>query len=101
MVAVEVAAVTEISDDRLAQYREQGYTIFEGVYDETRMQPWRDEIVRLEAASVGMHAQSQSWWFGNMLERSPALMWPTVSNPLILDFAERACQQGPTSDRWR
>jgi len=53
------------------------------------MLPWREESLRLEAASPGVYAQTRSWWFGNMLERSPALMWPAVSNSTILDFAER------------
>ena len=54
------------------------------------MQLWREECLRLEASSPGIYAPgSRSWWFGNMLERSPALMWPAVSNPLLLDFAER------------
>ena len=75
---------------RLEEYKQQGFTVFEGVYAEDRMQPWRDEILRLEASSKDIPAQSaRGWWFGNMLERSPALMWPTVSNPLLLDFAER------------
>ncbi len=67
---------------------EQGYTIFEGVYSEVEMQHWRDELLRLEETSAGIHQQKRSWWFGNMLERSPALMWPALSNPVILDFAE-------------
>ena len=57
-------------------YREQGYTIFKGVYDEQTMTAWRREIDRLEEAHEGIHAQRRSFWFGNMLERSPALMWP-------------------------
>ena len=80
--------MTNDSRDRLAQYHQLGYTIFEGLYDEEQMESWRQEVLRLEAASQGMYAQPRSWWFGNMLERSPALMWPTVSNPVILDFAE-------------
>jgi hypothetical protein len=73
---------------RLQEYRKQGYTVFEGVYGEEEMQAWRDELLRLEDASTGIHEQKRSWWFGNMLERSPSLMWPALSNPLILDFAE-------------
>ncbi len=80
---------TTASDDQLAHYKEQGYTIFEGLYDEAQMQSWQEEVLRLEAASTGVYAQTRRWWFGNMLERSPALMWPTVSNSTILDFAER------------
>ena len=58
------------------------------MYGEAEMQAWREEALRLESSSTGIHAQKLSWWFGNMLERSPGLMWPALSNPLILDFAE-------------
>ena len=76
-------------DGRRAQYMEQGYTVFKGGYDEKTMRAWREELLRLEAASPGIHAQGRSWWFGNMLERAPALMWQAVSNPLVLDFVEQ------------
>lgn len=84
---VEVKSLAE--DGRRAQYIEQGYTVFESAYDEETMRAWRQELLRLEACSPGIHAQGRSWWFGNMLERAPALMWPAVSNPVILDFAEQ------------
>ena len=75
--------------DRLAQYRRDGYTVFKGAYNQTQMQPWRDEQDRLENVSTGPYAQKSSFWFGNMLERAPHLMWPVVANPLVLDFAEQ------------
>ena len=82
--------------DRLAAYKEDGFTIFRGLYSEEQMERWRQEQNRLEEASVGMFAPSgpnesptRTHWFGNMLERSPQLMWEAVSNPRILDFAER------------
>ena len=56
------------ADARLAEYRQQGYTVFEGVYDEGQMQLWREECLRLEASSPGIYAPgNRSWWFGNML----------------------------------
>ena len=76
-------------DKRLAQYMRDGFTVFEGVYDEIQMQYWRDEQDRLESVSTAPYAQQRTWWFGNMLERAPHLMWPVVSNPLVLDFAEQ------------
>ena len=75
-------------DDRLAQYQRDGFTVFENAYDKTQMQAWRAEQDRLEDISTGPYAQNRSWWFGNMLERAPHLMWPAVANPLVLDFAE-------------
>ena len=76
--------------DRMEEYRAQGYTVFEGLYDETTMQAWRDEQDRLQALSTeGPHVQERTHWFGNMLERAPQLMWPAVAHPAILDFAEQ------------
>lgn len=76
-------------DQLLRQYKEQGYVVFEGVYDEENMAAWRDEADRLEQAHQGLFEQQRSWWFGSMLERAPALMWPAVANPLIVGFIER------------
>lgn len=76
-------------ESRLAAYRRDGYTIFEAVYDAATMAAWRDECDRLEEAHVGVLTQPRSWWFGNMLERSPGLMWPAVSHPEIVTFAEQ------------
>ena len=81
--------MTESDNTRLQEFKARGYTVFEQVYDEQTMQTWRDEIIHLEKVSAGIHAQSRSWWFGNMLERAPALMWPALNNTLILDFAEQ------------
>ena len=74
--------------NRLTQYRRDGYTVFKNAYDEADMALWRREQDHLETVSKGPYAQQRSWWFGNMLERAPHLMWPVVANPLILDFAE-------------
>lgn len=74
---------------RFEQYRADGYTVFHGVYNETAMTAFRQEVDRLEATHSGIHEQRRSWWFGNMLERAPGLMWPVVNNPTILDFAEQ------------
>ena len=38
--------------DRMEEYRAQGYTVFEGLYDETTMQAWRDEQDRLQTIST-------------------------------------------------
>ena len=39
-------------NQRMEEYRAQGYTIFEGLYDETTMQTWRDEQDRLQALAT-------------------------------------------------
>ena len=76
-------------NDQLARYRRDGYTVFRSAYNEETMQTWRDEQDRLEAASTGPFAQKRSFWFGNMLERAPQLMWQAVANPRVLGFAEQ------------
>ena len=75
--------------ERLAAFQRDGYSIFESVYSEQQMAAWRAESDRLRESHDGIHAQPRSWWFGNMLERSPGLMWPVVSNPLIVEFMEQ------------
>ena len=72
---------------RLREYEAQGYTVFENIYDEDEMEVFRQEVGRLEEAD-GLGLQRRSWWFGDMLERSPALMWPVVLQPKVLDFVE-------------
>ena len=76
------------ASSRLQQYQAQGYTIFQAVYDEPAMAEFRREADRLEAAEEGLNLQRRSWWFGDMLERSPALMWPVLRRPEVLDFVE-------------
>ena len=74
---------------RIETYRKNGYTVLEAVYNEAQMVAFRSEIDRLESVHTGIHQQRRSWWFGNMLERAPALMWPVVNNPVILDVIEQ------------
>lgn len=71
----------------LEEYKEHGFTVFLGVYDDATMQSWREEHQRLCAIY-------DQWWFGNMLEYAPRLMLPAVANPAILDFAEQV--MGPS-----
>ena len=74
---------------RLAAYKRDGYTIWPALYSEESMAKWRAEQTRLQAESVTVPgATGETLWFGNMLERSPQLMWEAVANPTVLDFAE-------------
>lgn len=66
-------------------YKREGYAVFKKVYSEETMAAMKEEWRRLNAASENQ----ETWWFGNVLESSPALMLPIVANPLILDFAEQ------------
>ena len=79
-------------DQHLAQFKEQGFTVFERVYDEPTMAKWREKFHQMQADGVvgvqGSH-ESASWWYGDMLEHAPNLMLPAVNHPLMMDFAER------------
>jgi hypothetical protein len=74
---------------RLEAYKRDGYTIWHGLYSPDTMERWRREQSRLQKASAEVvGAAGETTWFGNMLERSPELMWGAVANKTILDFAE-------------
>jgi hypothetical protein len=66
----------------LEHYKENGFTIFPGLFDEGQMNKWRERHQQL------YEEFDNRTWFGNMLEYAPRLLWPAVSNPTILDFAE-------------
>ena len=70
-------------NERFEAYKNDGFTIFENVFDEHQMQSWREKHKELSAANEGQT------WFGNTLELAPKLMWPVVSHPKILEFIEK------------
>ena len=84
--------VPETEDElaaRLEAYKRDGYTIWRGLYSAESMERWRNEQSRLQHESAAVPgAGGETVWFGNMLERSPQLMWEAVANPTVLDFAE-------------
>ena len=63
-------------------YKKNGYTVFPGLFGEAEMNAWRDRHAQLYAEF------DKRTWFGNMLEYAPKLMWPAVSHPTIVGFAE-------------
>ena len=67
-------------DERFEEYKTNGFTIFERVFDESQMLLWREKHQQLSAENDGQT------WFGNMLEAAPDLMWPAVTHPTILEF---------------
>ena len=69
--------------DHLVEYRENGFTVFPGLFSENQMQEWRKKHTEL------MSDYDQRTWFGNMLEYAPKLMWPAVSHPILLDFLQQ------------
>ncbi len=77
-------------EERYEQYQRDGYTLFEGFYDSATMDALREEFhfQQRRAALAGLEDR-ETWWFGNMLERAPELMWRMIHRPDLLDFAER------------
>ncbi|GDX40793.1 hypothetical protein LBMAG21_10850 [Armatimonadota bacterium] len=74
---------------RVAEFKEQGFTVFKKMYLEEQMQLWREKHLDLQERGVRSNLGHAAWWFKDMTEHAPHLMLPAVANQLILDFAER------------
>lgn len=75
-------------DERLKEFRELGYTVFEGAYDAAQMEEWKahyDDMVRRSTPP----GAPPKLWLSSVVELEPWLMLPAVNNEEILDFAER------------
>ena len=72
---------------RIEEFKQNGFTVFEKMYDEEQMQRWRDVLAQLQQEFGGNG--DAPFWFGNMAERAPHSMMPALANPIVLDFAER------------
>ncbi len=73
--------------DRLDEYREQGYTIFSQLFDAATLHRWRDAFPDLAARSTPPGG-SPPIWLRNCIELSPNLFLHAVAHPELLDFAE-------------
>lgn len=74
-------------NERLEEFKANGFTVFPGLFDEALMARWRGKFDDL-ATDVVNTMNRPKWWFGNMLEHSPGLMLGAVTNQTLLDFAE-------------
>lgn len=75
----------------VAEFKELGYTVLPGVYDEPEMAKWRAKFQALTDEGVGGSQGAKKmapYWFGDMLEHAPGLMLPAVTKPAILDTLE-------------
>ena len=75
-------------EGRIDQFKTDGYTVFEGLHNEARMQAWRDSYWALTTAASVPGAPPVTWLSG-LLEFNPALFLPMAAHPEVLDFAER------------
>jgi len=71
----------------LAEFKEQGFTLFPKVYDAEAMEQWKRKHGELQQNVLG-DPKHPTWWFRDTCELAPRVMLPAVANPLILDFAE-------------
>ncbi|WP_127587019.1 phytanoyl-CoA dioxygenase family protein [Paenibacillus koleovorans] len=70
----------------LAQFKQDGYTIFKGVLTSDFMEQAKRKFADMQREVI--IPGKRDWWFGNMCEYAPKLIFPAVSNPFLLDFAE-------------
>lgn len=75
--------------DRIAEYKELGYTVFENVFSPEQMAQWKAKYDDLVARQTLPGAARPTYWLSSVVEYEPWLMLPAVNNPAILDFAER------------
>ncbi|MSR81377.1 MAG: hypothetical protein EXS58_00405 [Candidatus Latescibacteria bacterium] len=74
---------------RLAEFKEQGFTVFEGVFDRAQMDRWIARYPDLVERQTPVGAEKPTLWLSSVVEYEPWLMLPAVNNAGILDFAER------------
>ncbi len=75
--------------ERLVEYKENGYTIFEAVFSRGQMDAWIARYDDLVQRQTPLGAERPTRWLSSVVEYEPWLMLPAVNNPDILDFAER------------
>jgi len=76
------------TQERLAFFRENGYTIFEKVYDKAAIESWIEKYHELRVEIYGDNETDPAFIIDNLIERAPEKMLPVVSNPIVIDFAE-------------
>lgn len=74
-------------DAHVAQFKEDGCTVFPGIFEESQMQVWRDLFAELQQGEKD--PTKPSYWFGGIFEKAPELLLPAVNHSLLLDFAEK------------
>lgn len=76
-------------EERLQEYKELGYTVFEKVFTPEQMECWKSKYDDLVARQTLPGAEKPQYWLSSVVEYEPWLMLPAVNDPSILDFAER------------
>src|SRR3954471_6375578 len=80
-----IAAMT--ADDRLADYRRDGFTVFPGLHA-ARVAAWREAYPTLRRRFNAPHGGDDGDLV-DVVEMAPELFLDAVADPTVLDFAER------------
>lgn len=75
--------------DRIAEFKHQGYTVFEQAFSRDLMDRWIAKYPDLVSRQTPPGAANPTLWLSSVVEYEPWLMLPAVNDPVILDFAER------------
>jgi hypothetical protein len=75
--------------DRIEQYKMDGFTVFENVFDLELMTRWIQKYPDLVERQTRPGVEAPQYWLKSVVEYEPWLMLQAVNNPTILDFAER------------
>lgn len=71
----------------VADFKENGYTVFEQLFDQDQISIWRDRFPQLRKELYG-NMEKEHYVITNMVERYPTFMLPLTANSTILDFLE-------------
>lgn len=71
----------------LAEFKENGYTVFPQLFDQEQVSEWKEKYNQLREELFGNHMQ-KTYTITDMVERAPRTMLTFTANPVILDFLE-------------
>lgn len=76
-------------DERLAAYKQDGYTVFENLFSQPLMDAWKAAYPGIVERQTPPGQDQPTLWLRSTLEFEPKLFLPAVAHPTLLDFAER------------
>lgn len=76
-------------DERLSNYKRDGYTVFKRLFSPALMQAWKDAYPSIVERQTPLGQEQPTLWLRSTLEFEPKLLLPAIAHPNLLDFAER------------
>ena len=77
------------TEERLAAYKRDGYTVFPKVFGDRLMDAWKAAYPSIVERQTPLGQEDPTLWLRSTLEYEPKLFLPAVAHPTLLDFAER------------